>query len=199
MYDAELLELAAAPEELTDQARQVLGDEVRKRGLDGPRAAAAPGPLSDASDVPEGEEDGEPQREYTWKTPLCGCETQAAALQLSEALRRAGIENWIARPGAARYAMVWDEQMAGNLQILVAADQLDEAREVAAKPIPKEIVEESQIEAPEYELPVCPRCGAADPVLEDVDPVNRWQCEACGNEWAETEESSGNGQEKGKF
>jgi hypothetical protein len=69
----------------------------------------------------------------------------------------------------------------------VAADQVEEAREIAAKPIPKEIVEASRTGVPEYELPVCPKCGAGDPVLEDVDPVNRWLCEACENEWEETD------------
>ena len=125
MYDAELLELAAAPEQLTDQARQVLRDEVRKRGLavERPasrisdsmreRAAAAPGTLSNVPDGQAGQEDVDLPREYTWKTPLCGCGTQEEAQQLSEALRRAGVENWIARPGG-RQSIVWTEQHGGE-------------------------------------------------------------------------------------
>jgi hypothetical protein len=209
MYDAELLELAAATEELTDQARQVLSDEVRKRGLNpsrpertapafsnSPPETAAPmrdpffSPPKIVPDEPQADDEEEAPREYSWKTALCGCDTQEEAQQLSEALRRAGIDNWIARPGA-RQAIAWDERMVGNLQILVAADQLEEAREIAAKPIPREIVEESQIEVPEYEPPSCPKCGAADPILENVDPVNRWHCDACGNDWTETEETDG--------
>ena len=69
--------------------------------------------------------------------------------------------------------------------MLVAADQLEQARAIAAQPIPQEIIEESKTEVPEFELPVCPKCGAADPVLEGVDPVNTWRCEACGYEWTE--------------
>jgi uncharacterized protein (DUF983 family) len=42
------------------------------------------------------------------------------------------------------------------------------------------------MQVPEYELPVCPKCGAGDPVLEGVDPFNSWLCEACGNEWTES-------------
>ncbi len=209
MYDAELLELAAAPEELTDQARHVLDDEIRKRGLKALGSDRIAGSFSNSlaersdstsgapSDGPEGE-DEEALVEYTWKTPLCGCETLDEAELLSEALTRAGIENWIARPGA-RQAILWDERMVGNLRILVAADQLDEAREISSKPIPKEIVEESQIEVPEFDLPVCPKCRADDPLLEGVDPVNRWRCDACGSEWSETGEADGNVSKTGKL
>jgi ribosomal protein L37AE/L43A len=68
---------------------------------------------------------------------------------------------------------------------MVAADQLEAAIEIAARPIPKEIVEESQLDPPEFEPPSCPKCGAGDPVLEGVAPVNSWRCEACGNRWTE--------------
>jgi ribosomal protein L37AE/L43A len=77
--------------------------------------------------------------------------------------------------------------MVGNLRITVPADRLEEAREIIARPIPKEIVEQSRMTVPEFELPVCPKCGAGDPVLEEVDPVNSWLCEACGNQWTEPE------------
>jgi len=69
--------------------------------------------------------------------------------------------------------------------VLVAADQLDEARAVAARPIPPDIVEQSKIAPPEFEPPFCPKCGAADPVLENADPVNEWKCEVCGAEWSD--------------
>jgi ribosomal protein L37AE/L43A len=206
MYDDELLQLAADSDDLTEQARQVLSDEMRKRGLDLSRAAGAPryttdprieragvafGVLASAPelsrDTPEGTEESEGPRDYTWKTPLCGCEDQEEAWQISEVLRQAGIESWIERPGA-RHAVVWDENMVGNLQVQVAADQLDQARAIIANPIPKDIVEQSKIQTPEFEAPVCPKCGAEDPVLEGVDPFNSWLCEACGNEWTESAE-----------
>jgi hypothetical protein len=70
-----------------------------------------------------------------------------------------------------------------GLRILVAADQLEDAQRIIANPIPADIVEESQMTAPEYDLQVCPKCGTADPILIDVDPVNTWECESCGAEW----------------
>ncbi len=153
------------------------------------RAGASFGVLSRAPelapDSPESGEDSDGQLDYTWKTPLCGCEDQEEAWQIFEVLRQAGIESWIVRPGA-RHAEVWDENMVGNLQVQVAADQLDQARAIIANPIPQDIVEQSKMQVPEFEAPVCPKCGAADPVLEGVDPFNSWRCEACDNEWTES-------------
>jgi hypothetical protein len=135
-------------------------------------------------DEPEGEGEDAGPTEFTWKTPLCDCESYEEAWQISEALRRAGIESWIERPGA-RQPVVWDQSMVGNLQVRVAADQLDQAREIAAKQIPQEIVDESHEDVPEYEPPKCPNCGAEDPVLESAEPTNSWLCEACGKQWTE--------------
>jgi transposase-like protein len=73
-------------------------------------------------------------------------------------------------------------------RILVAADQLEQAREVAARPIPQSIVELSKMPPEEYEPPVCPKCGAEDPLLEGVDPVNSWLCESCDHQWTDAVE-----------
>ena len=170
MSDGELYELAAEPGNLTETAQQVLRDEMKIRGLDDPRKAAA----RDAEFAGvQGESglEGELAPEFTWKTELCQCGSREEAWQVNEALRQAGIESWIER---------------GSPQVMVAADQLAQAREVVARPIPPEIVEMSKMTLPEYEAPVCPGCGAAEPLLEGVDPFNLWLCEACGTEWSET-------------
>ncbi len=73
-----------------------------------------------------------------------------------------------------------------NPRILVAADQLEQACDILSRPIPQAIVEESKAEVPEFETPVCPKCGAEDPVLENADPVNSWLCEDCGNQWTDS-------------
>jgi hypothetical protein len=203
MYDAELLELAADSGNLTETAQQALSDEMRKRGLALPRSAGAPRRVADpmlerastapgadprapelAADTPGTADEADAPQEYTWKTLLCECETGEEALQLAAVLRHSGIETWIEgrRGSYSPFAQV-DQ---GFPRILVPADRLEEAREIAANPIPEEIVEQSKIEMPEFEAPVCPKCGAADPVLEGVDPVNSWFCEACENEWTET-------------
>lgn len=206
MYDGELLELAADSGNLTEQAQQVLGNEIRKRGLDSPRAERTAGRLTDPMieraaialgadpDAPElvpdtskaedDSEDRDRSQEYTWKTLLCECEGREAAWQIIEVLRQAGIESWVEGPGGSYSPYSQLDQSIPR--ILVPADRLDEARAIIARPIPKEIVEQSKMQLPEFDLPVCPKCGAGDPVLEDVDPVNSWLCEACGNQWTES-------------
>ena len=155
--EEELLELADDFADLTETAQQILRDEMRKRGIGDP---GAPDAAQNHADIPGtepnppatvdweqqnhgydpffGQEDTDQPHEYTWKTPLCECEDREEAWQLAEVLRRAGIESWIAQPGT-RYSFG-----AINPRLLVAADQLEQAREIAEQPIPQEIVEQSR-------------------------------------------------------
>lgn len=194
MLDGELEELGASFGDLTETAQQVLRTELRNRGLPQPGAkAAAPiwAPSSAASgwarsvDPDAGvsqsnevdqDEDNSP-REYTWKTQLCAYETTEQANQIREMLRRAGIDSWVEKPGT-RWSV-------SSPRVVVAADQLEQAIEIARQPIPQDIVEQSTKEAPEYVAPNCPGCGAEDPVLETAEPTNSWLCEACGRQWTE--------------
>lgn len=215
MVDEELLELAADFNDLTPTAQQVLRDEMRLRKLGDPQAPAAaprftppaippPRPLDTTLDrvalafgarppdvVPAAPAQAPATGpiEYTWKTPLCSCDSDEQAWQIYEMLRRAGIESWI--EGASTYANSSGSQEGsfddGSRRVMVAADQLEQARAIASQPVPADIIEESKTAPPEFEPPVCPRCGAADPLLEDVEPVNAWKCEACGAEWTDPE------------
>lgn len=215
MYDDELLNLAADANDLTETARQVLDAEMKKRGLVLPkssnatRAAADPmlerraslrndreAPSRPTPDAANEDSEYEAANEYTWKTLLCECETTEQAQQLSEVLKQAGIDAWVELAGTgSRYTGFNVEYP----RVVVAADQLEQAREIAANPIPDDIANESRETIPEFEAPVCPRCGAADPTLEGVDPFNTWRCEACGNGWTETaEDSRGNAQNEPK-
>jgi hypothetical protein len=203
MYDDELLNLAADAADLTETAQQALRQEMRSRGLSEPQDASTarkiPEPMRErraglrgnpvdapklVSDTPNIEEENEGLHEFTWKTLLCECEDAETARQIREVLRQAGIVSWIEGTGASYSPYSQLDQR--SPRVLVAADRLEEAREIAARPIPKEIVEQSGMQMPEFELPVCPKCGAGDPVLEGVDPFNTWRCEACGNEWTES-------------
>jgi hypothetical protein len=142
-------------------------------------AGRAPQPVPD---TPETEAEVDGPHEYTWKTPLCECETSEQAQQLVEALQKKGIDAWVDGAGSSsRYAM----SALDYPRVLVAADQLDQARAIAEKPIPQEIIEDSKIEVPEYVVPKCPKCGAEDPILESVEPSNTWRCEQCDAQWTE--------------
>lgn len=191
MGDVEIRELAGQINDLTENAQQILRDEMRKRGIvEGASVPEEPAPRdSEArvnwepsnytyqfSELPD-ENDG--PHEYTWKTELCLRDTPEEAWQLGEWLRRAGIDSWIQGPSSR-----------GGLdgsRVLVAADQLEQAKRVAAQPIPQDIIDASKLpdDAKEYEVSVCPRCKAADPTLESVEPSNNWLCESCGYAWSD--------------
>jgi hypothetical protein len=197
MSDGELLELGESRGDLTEMAQQVLRDEMKRRGLDeakpaggpkitdrdaavhweSPRYRDRPREAPDESDVPG---------EFTWKTLLCECDTTQEAWQVGETLRRAGIESWVTGSRAA-----WD---VSGPRVQVAADQLEQAQAIMASPISQEVIEESQMKVPEFALPGCPACGASDPLLESVDPVNAWLCESCGAEWSDAEDASDEGE-----
>jgi hypothetical protein len=136
-------------------------------------------------DAPDAEAEADGPVEYTWKTPLCECGTLQEANELSAALKQAGIDSWIEGPKPSAYSAYASLELM-NPRVLVAADQLDQARAIAASPIPHEIVAESEAEDPEFVSPLCPKCGAADPILEGVDPVNAWKCDQCGQQWTDS-------------
>jgi hypothetical protein len=211
MLDGELLKLASEYSDLTEVAQQALRDEMRKRGLGDPlepkTLQQTPGQfrfdrgveLDGGEDAAAEDEKGKAAIDYTWKTELCGCENPDQVWQIREVLQRAGIESWV-DDSVMRYATKWHYPK--NICIQVAADQLDEARRIIAQPIPQDIIDESQIEVPEYESPKCPRCGASDSVLcaaeefsnddsktETTSWVNRWHCESCGSEWSDPSEA----------
>jgi len=206
LSDEELYELALDFGDLTESAQQVLRDEMKNRGLDAPRAeggirSSSPGPQrpSGSNDTedrkrqafrPDEIEDDGPGPGYTWKTQLCECESTEQAWQIREVLRLAGIESWVEQPGSG-----WG---VASPRVVVAADQLEEAVEIMKRPIPQEIVDQFNTEVPEFEPPTCPKCGAGDPVLEGVEPVNTWQCEACGKQWSDPEVDADQGPEAAK-
>ena len=106
---------------------------------------------------------------------------------MSAALKRAGIDSWVEQPG---------RNAVSGPRVVVAADQLEEAQEVAARPIPREIMERFEQEQPEFVAPRCPACGAEDPVLESADRGNCWLCEVCGKQWSDAVPASDEGQER---
>jgi hypothetical protein len=189
--DEELLELSSAFADLTESAQQILRDELRKRRLPEPASshlgaanrptfahwspiAVAPSPRAITS-----AESGDTSlpHDYTWKTLLCECRDQQHAWQISAVLKDAGIESWIEMPRS-------ELDLTGP-RVLVAADQLDEARAIAERPIPQEIIDQSRMEDEDFTPPSCPKCRAPDPLLLGVDPANTWRCDVCGAQWTD--------------
>jgi hypothetical protein len=203
--EGELRELAADFADLTEPAQQALRSELHSRGLGTPEEASAntaatflatnaPASMKDADDNEDFDEQDDQTsgaHDYTWKTVLCARDEYEEAWQISEALRKAGIESWIERQGSKNVVPWAGEFMTGELQVLVAADQLEQAKAIAAQPIPQEIIDESKEEIPEYVEPKCPKCRAEDPTLEAVEPENHWHCEECGYDWSDPAEIAG--------
>jgi hypothetical protein len=181
--DDEVLELSAQFADLTETAQQVLRDELSRRRLPQPipsqlktsrtvlghslPTAAVPSPESAAAADPS---ESSLPRGYTWKTLLCECRDQQHAWQISAILRDSAIENWIELPRG-------DLDLTGP-RVLVAADQLVDARTVAERPVPQVVVDLSKAQNEDFTLPRCPQCCAPDPMLLGVDPMNTWRCAA---------------------
>ena len=85
------------------------------------------------------------------------------------------------------FAMSKFLEIFAGIRVVVAADRLEEAREIAARPIPQDVIDEYNQPTPEFVAPRCPQCGDDDPLLENAEPTNSWLCEACGHQWAEPE------------
>ena len=201
MGDIEIRELANQINDLTDTAQQILRDELKKRSIS-EKSLSSPSTRREAVDNDsaavhwDSREDSYQDAddnvaevgsvEYTWKTGLCRCDSIDEAAQRGEMLRRAGIESWVQRPGA-RFVVPWLELGVGDIQINVAADQLEQARAIMTQPIPQDIINEINEEesTPAYEVPRCPKCKAEDPTLESVEPTNNWLCESCGYTWSD--------------
>jgi hypothetical protein len=103
MLDGELEELADSLDDLTETAKEVLRSEMRNRGLGEPGAK----PLTRGSEAPAGARwvssvrpDGQIEdagkgdaaygpNQFTWKTPLCECDSEEQALAICQALDEA--------------------------------------------------------------------------------------------------------------
>lgn len=194
MSDGELIVLAEDFRDLTDTAQRVLRDEMRKRNLGDLQSYAEnkSGILRAEPDTGATREigDGESSDAFDWKHVLRENCSNEEASQIYEVLKRAGIECWIDR--SRNYLPVTDP----GVRVLVASEQLEAAQAILAVPIPPDVIEQSKAEQEEYQPPVCPACGASDPVLESNDPANSWKCEVCGMEWTDAVEPAGEPQER---
>lgn len=194
MGDVEIRELAGQINDLTPNAQQILRNEIQKRRLnDSSSSMVEPGvaprensnakihwePANYMYEFSELPDENAGPHEYSWKTELRICDTPQEAWQLGKMLERAGIDSWIQGP-KSRVGL-------DGSRITVAADHLEQSRAVAAQPVPQDIIDESKEldDAPQYENPRCPKCGAEDPTLESVEPSNNWLCESCGYTWSD--------------
>jgi hypothetical protein len=70
-------------------------------------------------------------------------------------------------------------------RIAVHPRDLTRARELLAQTIPEEfrILVRTR---DQFVTPTCPRCRAADPLLEAIEPSNLWRCDVCNHSWTDS-------------
>ncbi len=197
MLDGELEELDRVKNDLSSTAQGILQEELKKRGLsvwgkrESEKVMRMVGGDDDVSDEPATAADSVYDEKgqfvdtrgkvFTYKTLLCECDDAEQAYQLKELLQRNGIDSWVSVPGGGRGFGL-------PAKVEVGADQLEQAKMIVAQPMPQEIIDmfsEMKEDVAEYELPKCPKCGDADPILENAEPVNQWLCESCGHMWSD--------------
>lgn len=172
--DEELRSLATHMNDLTDAAQQVLKVELAKRRIEVSAVDA---------------ESHEEQHDDLAESPLLAFAALAPAEcvfefeQLEQAyaarkvLANAGIESVIPDPQSGNSSLP---------RLVVAPDDAVTADLILSRPSPRDL--DHAVEAAEdFVEPVCPQCGAVDPVLEVVDPTNEWRCESCDHTWSDPE------------
>ena len=169
MGEIELLELKQAFDDLTETAKGVLRDELRKRQL-----WDLPIP---SKDPPEGRKPRSLEDLYLAGTIVREYDTVKEAKLAAFVLELAKIE-----------AAVVDGQANFDLRppsVRVAPEDVEQADALLAYPISAEIRAdfEATLHAPDFEVPVCPRCASNGALLEGVEPSNQWRCEDCGHSW----------------
>ena len=188
--DEELLLLANAPEQLTEEAQEVLAAELRSRRIvlrEATGSKAEGSALSNQPTVPSGERQLWHERpgDYAETAPadcMWHFGTAFDVYQAGTALALQGIPSDIFFGSRARL----DTR---NPRLAVLPQDREMAAQLLSRPLSATAREQLRIqkEAEEWSLAPCPHCGAPDPLLTSVDPQNHWRCEECGQTWVDAE------------
>jgi Putative prokaryotic signal transducing protein len=168
MTDEELLNIADDMNGLTEVAREVMTEELAKRGL---RVA------------PVFEVEGEilPPADVNLVTVAHYMHLGQAWLAKS-ALDSAGITSFLLDENATR--LYW-ANVTGGIRLQVDATDAELARAILEEPIPEELEVDG---LGKYQQSTCPSCGGLDVDHLAGDPyANRsdcWECRQCGCEWS---------------
>ena len=185
MSEGELREIADDAVDLTDTARQVLVEEIGKRGLDIRLAEAMAVRTFESRDM----------------VTVRQFRDLPEALLAKGILDSAGIESYLVDENMIR--MNWFiSNLLGGVRLQVNRDDVEEAGTLLSEPPP----EGFDIEGlGKYQQPQCPRCGSFDisyhagldkrfalPMLWFASipipvPRNEWNCPSCGAVWRDSQ------------
>jgi hypothetical protein len=191
MSETELMNMARAYDDLTDEAQSALRGEFARRGLEPPLIEEEELPLTDgeATPVTVGQYRDLPE-----------------ALVSRAVLEGAGIRSFLSDENTVH--MNWTLSNAvGGLRLQVAPEDEAAAREVLSQPMPEQFPTDSD---EDFVQPVCPKCGSMDVIANDHDrkvlaasmliniplPHRRaseaeWRCMECDSTWVDDEELAG--------
>jgi hypothetical protein len=183
MADGELQKLASESASLTDEAWEVLEDELDRRGL-----------LDDSETA---EQDNPPAAQagfQNWMT-VRKFRDLPEALLAQGCLQSAGIECTLGDANVVRMDWLWSNAV-GRIKLWVRPEDAKSALEILRQAIPADFnVEGVGI----YEQPKCPKCGSLDVAFEGLNkpiaygslwigfplPIHHkgWKCHSCQYEW----------------
>jgi hypothetical protein len=174
--DEELLALVRGMTDLTEMAQEALRAEISKRGL---KASSSP---ERAEPRVLTEDDLADLRAFAALAPAeCVFEYEdgRGAAAASLALQEAGVQSIVLQPDGS-----WAD--ARGPRVVVAPEDAEGAARVLSQPLAERFRREVEEAVPEeFDVPMCPKCGSHETLLEAVDPANQWHCDDCGHDWLE--------------
>ena len=166
---SELNSLALTYNDLTDSAQQALRAEYARRGLGMPQPAPVP-----ADRVAD--ESASALHGFAANAPE-DCVFEFAAME--DALLAQGLLESAGIPSVVPTSEI---VAIDTPRLIVSPSDAQAAHLILSRPDAS-----GDAGAAIFTESTCPECGAADPVLEAVDPTNHWHCEACDHRWQDTE------------
>jgi hypothetical protein len=187
MTDGELERLAFEEDSLTDEAWEVLEDELDRRGI-AERIENFPSKDTSSRDT---------LLDFRQLATVREFRDLPAALLAQGLLQSAGIECSLADANIVRMDWFYSN-VVGGIKLKVKPEDMRTALEILNQPTPPGFnVEGVGI----YEQPKCSRCGSLDITFEELNkpiaytslalriplPVHNqgWKCHSCGHEWME--------------
>jgi hypothetical protein len=186
MTESELLQAARDADSLTDSARTMIADELRRRRLTPPD--------------PGGWDEWEVQH---W-IPVARFRDLPEALLAKGSLESASTECHLVDDNLVRLDWFWSN-LIGGVKLVVKPEEEKSAREMLSQPIPERI---EVVGVGVYEQPRCPKCGSLDVAFQELDrpvayvsayfnfpiPLQRsaWRCHSCYSQWEDDGVDAGN-------
>ncbi len=189
LLDGELIKLCRQSDELTEEARSLLAEEVQRRGLDPNAELVDEGSIEIAPEFEENLEDLVVLRKFR---------DFPEAMIAKGSLDSAGIECFLLDENMIRMDWFYS-QLLGGLKLAVRPTDAEAAEQVLQQPIPEQFEVEG---VGNFEQPRCPECTSIEVIFEGIHkslavasawaiapiviPDSRWRCESCGHRWIDS-------------